>query len=387
MPRDVIIASVQLAEAPATTATAARTRPRLDALTSVRFFAAILVVIYHFAGPLKAHLPVVAQWFIAAGYRSVGLFFVLSGFILIYNYATSAGTLRGSRRSFWVARLARIYPVYFLAFLLAIPSALSYAAEHYALKEGIIKLTVGGSAYLSLFHAWIPRARAFWNFPSWSVSVEVFFYLCFPFLLPLIARLRLPATFAVMALCSLASLLPPFVVLNGVDLAKDHGHIEFSPIGRLPEFILGMCVGRAFALTMHRNRWPSALTWLASALCVAVLTANHLWPAVLHEGGAPSLVFAFLVYALARDEGFLSRLLAHPKLILLGEASYGIYILQAPVLFLITWRSPDLAVPVMTLGQFTLYLAALLAISVASFLWLETPARRWIRSHLDPRPA
>src|ERR1035437_982751 len=87
--------------------------PPLRALTSLRFFAAMYVVLFHEShNPGHIVLFPLAARFVASGFTAVTLFFVLSGFILAYNY----DRIR-SRREFWISRFARIYPVYFLSLL------------------------------------------------------------------------------------------------------------------------------------------------------------------------------------------------------------------------------------------------------------------------------
>ena len=86
----------------------AANRPRLPALTSLRFFAALHVVIFHL---YSIHVTEGPAWYrnlSSLGYVGVSLFFVLSGFILVYTYAGRAWTAV----TFWQARIARIYPAY-----------------------------------------------------------------------------------------------------------------------------------------------------------------------------------------------------------------------------------------------------------------------------------
>jgi len=92
-------------------------RPRLPALTSLRFFAALHVVFFHF---LAFKIFTSQGWFgqiSSIGYVGVSFFFVLSGFILVYTYEgrdISAG-------AFWRARFARIYPALAFSLLLTGP--------------------------------------------------------------------------------------------------------------------------------------------------------------------------------------------------------------------------------------------------------------------------
>ena len=88
-------------------------------LTSLRFFAAMHVLAFHNHLDALMDLPGGIRSIIRTGYVSVSLFFVLSGFILAYTYHGDREGVSFDRRSFWAARLARIYPVYLVGLLLA----------------------------------------------------------------------------------------------------------------------------------------------------------------------------------------------------------------------------------------------------------------------------
>src|ERR1700730_6259159 len=151
-------------------------RPQLNALTGSRVVAALWVVGYHyvnfFAPPDDADdspLSVAWQRVLNAGPLGVDFFFLLSGFILAYSYTSSAGGLRGSRASFWVARLARIYPVYLIGVALDVVQFLMRDQR----PPGMI---ASAFALPLLVQAWLPfviDSKA-WNPPSWSLSSEAF---------------------------------------------------------------------------------------------------------------------------------------------------------------------------------------------------------------------
>jgi len=94
-------------------------RPSIPALTSLRFFAALVVVLNHYDAR-QALLPFAI---FDRGYEAVTFFFVLSGFILTYVHCTGPDLrqLNISSRVFMVARAARILPAYYLALGLAAP--------------------------------------------------------------------------------------------------------------------------------------------------------------------------------------------------------------------------------------------------------------------------
>src|SRR5260370_21844619 len=155
-------------------------RPRLPALTSLRFFASFHVVIFHFQAMQIFIGPAWFQKLSSIGYVGVSFFFVLSGFILVYTYGGRPMILK----NFWRARFARIYPAYAFSLLVTAPfffyAALSMNIPFFVWAKAHLKLA--SALVLSLLQAWVPPAALTWNAVAWSLSVEAFFYVLFPFL-------------------------------------------------------------------------------------------------------------------------------------------------------------------------------------------------------------
>lgn len=121
----------------------------LPSLTSLRFFAALLVVLHHMPGE-----PFVE------GYVGVTFFFILSGFILSHSYAERLGDGSCSASDFWIARVARVYPLHVVTLLLAVPEALAMS-EGWAFFRNLV-------AQLTLTHAAFPASDMLLslNYPS-----------------------------------------------------------------------------------------------------------------------------------------------------------------------------------------------------------------------------
>ena len=113
-------------------------KPLLPALTGLRWFAAMWVVLLHFGQALIPFGPPVLRNISSCGYAAVGLFFVLSGFVLAYNYLDSDGRLVVTKEKFWTARFVRIFPTYLLAIAIALPLFIS--SGHKAGVSGIAAL-------------------------------------------------------------------------------------------------------------------------------------------------------------------------------------------------------------------------------------------------------
>lgn len=175
---------------------------RLPALTSLRIFAAMHVVLLHCALVMvrrsadqyinaTKHSAAPLHWaafilgrgitnIISAGGWSVSFFFVLSGFILFYNYGDDRQSPLNATK-FWIARFARIYPVYLLGMIVMTP----FLFHRWMVDPRFVthKIVTGGVVSLTLLQAWFPHYASLWNGPGWSMSVEAFCYALFPLLL------------------------------------------------------------------------------------------------------------------------------------------------------------------------------------------------------------
>lgn len=143
---------------------------KLNQLTTTRFIAAILIVFYHFGSDTYSHFYEPIQTIIKRANLGVSFFFILSGFVMIIAYSKKNIVFK----EYYLNRFARIYPSYLLALLLTIGY---HIARHTNLD---IKECVLGVLGLQ---AWIPQYATTLNFTGWSLSVEIFFYALFPFLL------------------------------------------------------------------------------------------------------------------------------------------------------------------------------------------------------------
>jgi peptidoglycan/LPS O-acetylase OafA/YrhL len=347
-------------------------RTALPALTGVRFFAAFYVVLSHSLPwvATRFRIPWPAKIFLSNGYLAVAMFFLLSGFILAYTYD---GQIAGNRNRarFWEARFARIYPVYLLSLVLA-----------YWFERGLhVKTQI---AVLTMTQAWnplSPETVGAWNYPAWTLSVEAFFYLVFPFLLPFLSRRSTVALRCIGIACLVVTVFghTPWEGLQNRESLDSAGSLIPLPIWRLPEFLLGVVLGLYFLRTDSSHQKPSRPVTVALAITGILLALS------LPLGKWVSLViipFAVLIYELACANNWLATILSTRWMVLLGGASYAIYLLQFPVR---AWtRTLFLQFPP-SLQPLSAPLTPLILIlfSIAVFRFWEEPARRALRTWLD----
>jgi len=359
-------------------------RPQLKALTTLRFFAAMYVVLFHMkvTGELAGG-PGWYQNFASIGYIGVNCFFVLSGFILVYTYTDPL--LRAPR--FWQARFARIYPAY------ALSLALSAPFFFYAVRELDLPFYAWSSQHLLLacvltlllLQAWVPQGALTWNPVCWSLSVEAFFYLSFPTLLAWCRRQSPARLIAGLTAASLVSLgLSAFYVFahpDGIDKINSgettllwKNILSFNPVARLPEFLVGMLAGELF---LHGRVGRGAALPLVSGglLILAVLTALvGKIPTPWISAGFLSPAFAAIIFGLALRPRW-AAVLETKWLLILGEASYSLYLLHSLVITRVYDGLPALA----HWARVALAVLAALAAALLCFFYVEKPGRDLLR--------
>lgn len=350
--------------------------PNLKALTSIRFFAALHVAFYHLLDP--ASLPGVLRPIVGVGYVGVSFFFLLSGYILTYSHALEYERGKGVPTKFWLARFARIYPLYLVSMILA-----AYVnSGQFHQKIHILAFI----ADLFVVQSWSIRMVNFFNVPAWSVANEAFFYFVFPFVLmrlrPSSARRALLAVafFWVAAIAAplLCVWLRPQVSWHEDAAAALHSsslvfRVRRLPIFALPQFLAGISLGWFFLRYRPSKRAASWLAFAGVVLSIAMFMLSHSFPMIVLHNGLLIPVFAMLILGLSADN-WISRLFSIPPLVLLGESSFALYLLH----FLFNdWVKNTFGVGSSihaALGK----LAIVIPISILLHLGIERPCRRWI---------
>jgi peptidoglycan/LPS O-acetylase OafA/YrhL len=326
-------------------------RETLPALTSLRFFAALLVILFHC--DLAIH-PWPIDGLLRAGIPGVTFFFVLSGFILTYVHADKPVTAPG----FWAVRAARILPVYYLGALLAAPQFFYPALVVHTVS--LRQLLPGTILTPVLLQSWMAGAET-WNPAAWSLSVEAFFYALFPFQLWLMSRRGVRQEFIVASLALIATSLARHFIVSLP--------MYFPPL-YWPSFALGMALGRLFIKSQFKGSPFLFYTVGMAALVILAVTDES---SVVRTDLVLVPLFGLLIF-LAAHQVHSPRWLISPTLILLGEASYALYILHMPLMF--WWhvaRFPVLSQPLWA----TAFVIIAVLISIAAYLFVERPAKRW----------
>ncbi|UEL27777.1 acyltransferase [Pseudarthrobacter sp. L1SW] len=344
-------------------------RVHLRSLTGLRFYAAALVVLYHFSRyfePMEVTAPLVGF-----GYTGVSFFFVLSGFVLAWSARPG-----DTKRQFYWHRFARVWPLHALTTGIA------------AVVAVIIGLPIVWSALpyvATLTQAWLLPGdyRYAFNGVSWSLACEAFFYLLFPFLLPTVRRFQ-----RVLVMAGLVFAVTAIVGAGGIIVAPERalGYLFYTmPAFRLGEFIIGICL----AVALQRN-WRPRFTvrqallvagglyvLLMAGTFLAVGSAENLPYVVANTVMLPGFVAVIAASAAADMDGRAGHFSSH-RLVKLGQWSFALYLVHEMFIKLADrWIDP-LPLEWALIGCLAIG-SLCVAVSGLLYEWFERPIERGLR--------
>lgn len=371
----------------ATTAPASITgRPTMPALTGLRAFTATNIVFFHFWNP---------AWFgplaplMDNGYVGVNFFFLLSGFILTYNYSDRQAAGKFSKGAFWRTRASRLYPVYLLGLLISFPILL---LEWQVRTHGQFFLGLALTAIMQ--QGWSPQLATFWNTPAWTLSCEVAFYLMFPFLLRLPWPRRARVLLLILGALWLASMLLPAIYMwvrpdglapiNRMSNSYWLRAVKLTPLPHLPTFTFGIVLSHLNDRLKLRDRTRFWLALCGIAAITTLMMQGTRVPFLLMHNGLMSPLFAISILGLAGRHA-ITRVLALPLFVGIGEASYCLYILHFN---LWRWFHTSGFLVRLHLLRFDPWISYLL-LEVSAFVayrLIERPSRRWMQKVLPASP-
>jgi len=303
----------------------------LSGLTGIRFYAALFVYLYHVILIIPGMYAMGGRsLFLDAAEGGVAFFFVLSGFILTYNYADvfRNGISAASYKRFVWDRLTKIYPVHFLALLLVLPIAIFSPHLHLDWRAVPLHLLLLQSFWPSS----TPAFSSYLNVPSWSISCEWFFYLLAPVVLFFASGNRRRWALVVVVM-GYACGLGLFLWHGQSDEARLYFVSRFAP-SRFVEFLLGVFLARVFLTSSGQKL--AGVSGLAQAAGIGLIIAGAmsrpyvvwpLWGGLLFVPGS-----LLLTLGLAYGRGFFVAHLSRPGLNRLGRATFSLYLTHTPLL-------------------------------------------------------
>lgn len=378
-------------------------KPKIGPLTSFRFFAAIGVVMCHFFTGPDSGFRQDSRFHLLATYGVMGVsfFFILSGYILTYNYAgTPARSRTLNVRSFWWKRFARVYPLYLFALLIDIPITTAHSVEVHGTYGAILRLVPTFLTNAMLLQAWWNSFFGGWNPPGWTLSVEAFFYFAFPSLSRRLAWIYGNSWKLITAKCAglifLGALGLGIADWEAAKLYATAGQsfnlvyfLHCNPIINTAFFVMGMIL----CLMEQRIRDLGArASNLLNAACGLIVVTGFMDIVFNYEfarGPRTSLACIFFCALIALGSGrgpaWLSKMLSWSPLLLLGEASYAVYLLQFPLFEYSKqlWTAAGMSKVDPTANSnlpfYMFYVMVLIGASVLVFRVLEQPARSFLQ--------
>lgn len=310
---------------------------KIDPLTSLRFFAALAIVIHHAKGSL---LP---KDFLEGIPLDMGVsfFFVLSGFILTHVYRSKQFDFY----DFFTSRISRIWPAHLTAFLILI---LLIPSSEWVIGNANFPLVTTSNIFMLQSFTPIPAYYFSYNGPSWSISTEMAFYLAFPFLLfnsikgftqkaLLIFFIGLAATLATW------KINPNYYSFEKFDQFSGHGITYISPLTRVQEFFFGILGCYLFSKIKPTLSGRNLICSLLEAGCI-IFIATWLGQAISNVYGyfaqlsiylgnyyahlAAGFIFSIFIGVFYINSDLISRVLSAKPLLALGEISFSLYLLH-----------------------------------------------------------
>jgi peptidoglycan/LPS O-acetylase OafA/YrhL len=364
----------------------------IKALTGLRIVAAFWVVLFHFRPLLRDAAPAFSDALapmLNCGAQGVDLFFILSGFVLTWNYLDRMGpswSTRATVHFLWL-RLARVWPVYLVTLHLAAAWVIFTLHVGHVPSENVDQLTaVSYVRQLLLVQLWFQPFfdGSSWDGPAWSISAEWLAYLLFGVLALVIFRMaQVTRTRSLIVLAVLAS-SPPVLLL----LVSGHFYTPWSWLPRIVmQFIAGALACAAVRRLVIGERGQRVAGYLAVLLTAAVvgilyLVDAHPMAGVVDSGGVVDLLFVPLVMTLAVGAGTLPALLSTRLMVYGGQISFALYMVHELVHTAWMWTAAQFELTLhgvtgklMVLGV----LAVAFAGAVVLFHGVEEPARKWMR--------
>lgn len=365
---------------------------KLDSLTSLRFFAALWIVLFHARDQFNC------LWELSRNIvfsQAVTFFFVLSGFILAYVYPEMSS--RQEKVSYLLKRIGRIWPLHALcliAIVLCLPLGVQLEPKSLQYPYPLMFFT-----NLFLVQSWILGPQFYFSFnpPAWSLSNEIFFYGILPLLLvPLNKKVisiqlipLLVCLLIVLSLCNFANALD--LPMTSTDSICLEALLGVNPMVRVFDFCLGVSLAFLFKefgekIKAKLNSTSATLfeisallavftaVWNTSSICDTtkkisfISSAGSYW---LRESGIVILFFAALIFIFALERGYLSKIMSAPYLVLFGEISFAIYLWHFPLIKVFYAYMPHER----SLRAFCFYLAILFSLSFLSYKLWECPVR------------
>ncbi|MBE1236748.1 acyltransferase [Phaeovibrio sulfidiphilus] len=303
------------------------------------------------------------------GFAGVDVFFVISGFVVASLILKEREAGSFSFLSFYIKRIKRIVPACVLMlFVVALVVFFLFSPDDFrGFRRVLIQALVFNSAhYFAGFRDYFaPESYEIPLLHTWTLAIEMQFYLALPFLLVLLSSrtIKLVVPVCVVALFGWAT----FQLVDHVDGSQ---RMYFSLLARVPEFLIGVLIPVFLRGRSVPARWDTALGTLGLVLLgVSFFGLSEHDP---FPGVAALLPCTGTALLLCTPSGFWNRALSAKGMVGIGALSYSLYLWHWPVLSVFRYVRMDYALPLPVLAC---ALALTLLLSWLSYRFVEEPCR------------
>lgn len=293
----------------------------IKTLTSLRLIFALMVFASHLVLIGGEHF---SGHIFKEGYVGVSFFFILSGFIISYNYCDRIDYGLCSKRDFWIARIARIYPLHLLTLSIA-----AFAGGAFFAKQAISWIHLFMSATLT--SSYIPRSDFFFamNSPAWSLCCEQLFYLLFPLIIPVIRSPKKILIISAIAIIivTIGSFITPESYIKGLWYT--------NPVTRFPDFLIGVLLWHVYSNIKDRKiSFIQASILESTSIIFFILFYIYAEdvPKIFRYSFYYWLPISAVIIIFSLEKGILSKILSSKILVKGGEISFGFYLIHYLVL-------------------------------------------------------
>ena len=361
----------------------------IKALSGLRIVAAVWVVLFHFRPWLEVAAPGFRSAFapvLNCGAQGVDLFFILSGFVLTWNYLDRMGesfSTRATLHFLWL-RLARVWPVYLVTLHLAAAWIIfTLYVGHEPSKVADQLNAVSYVRQVLLVQLWFQPFfdGSSWDGPAWSISAEWLAYLLFGLLVLVIFRIARATRARGLLWLAFAASLPPALLL----LATGQFYTPWSWLPRIVmQFTAGALACAAVRKLQLSDRARRGAGYLSVVLGVAIVGILYILDAhplakVYDSSGLVDVLFVPLVVTLAIGIGSLPRLLSTRVMVYLGHISFSLYMVHELVHTAWNWITAQFEIVLTPSWSAKLTVVGVLAVAVAGaallYHFVEEPAR------------
>lgn len=316
---------------------------------------------YKYREPLSGPLRFIYEH----GDLAVPIFWMMSGLVLASVYAGG----KAATRDFALNRVARLYPLHLFT-LLAV-AVLQMAAVN---RWGVTLLYDGNDlphflGQLLFVSNWLEGSAPSFNGPIWSVSAEILIYGLFWLVHAWLPRQGVIRPLLLSMACAAVAEL-----------------VAASPVARCGfYFFFGCALHAAYVALLTQRR---LLVAGASAMALIGAAALGTSGATVQMAVGVPLAFGGLIVLLIVAETMVTARWRR-SLQLIGDNSYSMYLWHVPIQLSVFLLLPDGLVAEVAASPWFLLTFVLVVTVVArlSFVWIERPARQWLRRATRQSPA